>query len=238
VSLRLQILDLIGDLQKKHGMAVLLITHDLNLVRKFADRIAVMENGHLVEQGAVSAVFAQPQHAYTQRLLASKPVRDVLPAHSDAPVMMAADDLRVTYPVPLGGFKGWFKKGEFVAVKNTTLTLKQGQTLGIIGESGSGKSTLAMALLGLLAKGAAQGKLFFKKNQPSALINTAPSAMESIASIAFDPSLRQQLQVVFQDPFSSLSPRMTVQEIVGEGLLARGGPGRGAVSQSLAALSA
>jgi microcin C transport system ATP-binding protein len=218
VTLRMQILELIGDLQKKHGMAVLLITHDLNLVRKFADRIAVMENGHLVEQGDVQTVFAAPQHAYTQRLLASKPVRDVLPAAMDAPLMLAFNELRVTYPVPLGGFKGWFKKGEFVAVKNAALSLKQGQTLGIIGESGSGKSTLAMALLGLLPKTAVHGKAFFKQNQPLALINNAPSATESIANIVFDKALRKQLQVVFQDPFSSLSPRMTVEEIVGEGV--------------------
>jgi microcin C transport system ATP-binding protein len=218
VTLRMQILDLIGDLQKKHGMAVLLITHDLNLVRKFADRIAVMENGHLVEQGAVSDVFAAPQHAYTQRLLASKPVRDVLPAQSDAAAMMAANELRVIYPVPLGGFKGWFKKGEFVAVKNAALMLRQGQTLGIIGESGSGKSTLAMALLGLLPVKSVIGKAFYERNQRLAGIEPAAGATESIAKTVFDSELRKLLQVVFQDPYSSLSPRMTVEEIVGEGL--------------------
>jgi microcin C transport system ATP-binding protein len=218
VTLRMQILDLIGDLQRKHGMAVLLITHDLNLVRKFADRIAVMENGHLVEQGLVSDVFAAPQHAYTQRLLAAKPVRDVLPASSDAAAMMAANDLRVIYPVPLGGFKGWFKKGEFVAVKNAALMLRQGQTLGIIGESGSGKSTLAMALLGLLPAKTVLGKAFYERNQPIAGIEPARGATELIANAVFDSELRKLLQVVFQDPYSSLSPRMTVEEIVGEGL--------------------
>jgi microcin C transport system ATP-binding protein len=218
VTLRMQILDLIGDLQAKHGMAVLLITHDLNLVRKFANRIAVMENGHLVEQGKISEVFAAPQHAYTQRLLAAKPVRDVLPANSDAPVMMAANDLRVIYPVPLGGVKGWFKKAEFVAVKNAALMLGQGQTLGIIGESGSGKSTLAMALLGLLPAKTVHGKVFYERNQPLPAANTAQIATESIAATVFDSELRKLLQVVFQDPFSSLSPRMTVEEIVGEGL--------------------
>jgi microcin C transport system ATP-binding protein len=218
VTLRMQILDLIGDLQRKHGMAVLLITHDLNLVRKFADRIAVMENGHLVEQGAVRDVFAAPQHTYTQRLLAAKPVRDVLPASSDAAAMMAANELRVIYPVPLGGFKGWFKKAEFVAVKNAALMLRQGQTLGIIGESGSGKSTLAMALLGLLPAKTVLGKAFYERNQPLAGIDTARGATELIANTVFDSELRKLLQVVFQDPFSSLSPRMTVEEIVGEGL--------------------
>jgi microcin C transport system ATP-binding protein len=218
VTLRLQILDLIGELQKKHGMAVLLITHDLNMVRQFADRIAVMENGHLVEQGAVKEVFAAPQHAYTKRLLASKPVRDVLPADPSAPRMLAASNLRVTYPVPLGGIKGWFKQGEFVAVQGAPMNLAAGQTLGIIGESGSGKSTLALALLGLLPAKSVRGEVFYERNLASAHIGRAQIAMESIASVSFDAPLRKVLQVVFQDPFSSLSPRMTVEEIVGEGL--------------------
>ena len=218
VTLRLQILNLIGELQKTRNMAVLLITHDLNMVRKFADRIAVMERGHLVEQGAVSAVFAAPQHAYTQRLLASKPVRDVLPAQGDSPAMIQAEKLRITYPKPLGGIQGWFKKGEYVAVHQASLNLRQGQTLGIIGESGSGKSTLAMALLGLLPAVGMQGQVFYKRKEHLAGVNTAQSATENIASMKFDKALRQSLQVVFQDPYSSLSPRMTVEEIVGEGL--------------------
>ena len=218
VTLRLQILNLIGELQKTRHMAVLLITHDLNLVRKFADRIAVMERGHLVEQGAVSEVLAHPQHAYTQRLLASKPVRDVLPAAHDAAPMIVGEQLRITYPKLLGGFKGWFKKGEFVAVQEASLTLRQGQTLGIIGESGSGKSTIALALLGLLPASSVQGQVFYERNRPSPGIKYAQSAIENIASMRFDTALRQSLQVVFQDPFSSLSPRMTVEEIVGEGL--------------------
>ncbi len=218
VTLRMQILNLIGKLQKTRNMAVLLITHDLNLVRKFADRIAVMERGHLVEQGSVSDVLSSPQHAYTQRLLASKPMRDVLPASADAEPMIQADKLRITYPKPLGGFKGWFKKGEFVAVHEASLNLKRGQTLGIIGESGSGKSTLAMALLGLLPAASMQGKVFYERKRPVAGIKPAQAATENIASMKFDTALRQSLQVVFQDPYSSLSPRMTVEEIVGEGL--------------------
>jgi microcin C transport system ATP-binding protein len=221
VALRMQILDLIGDLQKKHGMAVLLITHDLNLVRKFADRIAVMENGHLVEQGAVRDVFAAPQHAYTQRLLAAKPMRDVLPAQADAPLVLATRALRVSYPMPLGGFKGWFKKGEFIAVKGADLALRQSQTLGIIGESGSGKSTLAMALLGLLAPRSNSGDVgyeFYEEKSALPPASIHKFAMNNIANMQFDSTLRQRVQVVFQDPFSSLSPRMTVQEIVGEGV--------------------
>jgi microcin C transport system ATP-binding protein len=218
VTLRQQILQLIGDLQKTRNMAVLLITHDLNLVRKFADRIAVMESGHLVEQGLVGEVLSAPQHAYTQRLLASKPVREVQPVASDATTLLATEALRVTYPIPLGGFKGWFKKDQFVAVQGASLELKAGQTLGIIGESGSGKSTLAAALLGLLPRPSVAGGLYFKQNEALAGIEYAQSAIESIANIKFDTTLRKRLQVVFQDPYSSLSPRMTVEEIVGEGV--------------------
>ena len=210
VSLRLQILELLADLQKKNGMAVLLITHDLNLVRKFADRIIVMENGHIVEQGAVEGVFANPQHAYTRKLMDSKPVRDVVEftsATMDSRLRgndsMRATNLRVSYPTPIPGFKGWFKKGEFVAVKGASFDIPPGQTLGVIGESGSGKSTLALAALGLLPF---SGDL---------QVSTQSWGTSKTA----DKALRKQVQVVFQDPFSSLSPRMTVGELVGEGLL-------------------
>jgi microcin C transport system ATP-binding protein len=211
VSLRLQILELLADLQKQNGMAVLLITHDLNLVRKFADRIIVMENGHIVEQGAVEGVFANPQHAYTRKLLDSKPVRDVVEvSHTVRPELvegvsssMQAKNLRVSYPTPVPGFKGWFKKGGFVAVKGASFDIPAGQTLGVIGESGSGKSTLALAALGLLPL---SGDLKVS-GQSWGVSKTA------------DKALRKQVQVVFQDPFSSLSPRMTVGELVGEGLL-------------------
>ena len=206
VSLRLQILELLADLQKQNGMAVLLITHDLNLVRKFADRIIVMENGHIVEQGAVDDVFANPQHAYTRKLIDSKPVRDVVEATvktSSEALPMQASSLRVGYPTPIPGIKGWFKKGEFVAVKGASFEIPLGQTLGVIGESGSGKSTLALAALGLLPfSGDLQvvGQLWGQGK-------------------AQDKAIRRHVQVVFQDPFSSLSPRMTVGELVGEGLL-------------------
>jgi microcin C transport system ATP-binding protein len=205
VSLRLQILELLADLQKQNGMAVLLITHDLNLVRKFADRIIVMENGHIVEQGAVEAVFANPQHAYTRKLIDSKPVRDVVENTvqiSSTKTAMHANNLRVTYPSPIPGFKGWFKKGEFIAVKGANFDLLPGQTLGVIGESGSGKSTLALAALGLLPF---SGEL-------------QVSSQRWGQGKTHDKALRSQVQVVFQDPFSSLSPRMTVGELVGEGL--------------------
>ncbi len=205
VSLRLQILELLVDLQKQNGMAVLLITHDLNLVRKFADRIIVMENGQIVEQGAVEAVFANPQHAYTRKLMDSKPVRDVVEVGeiSSKNSAMQATNLRVSYPTPIPGFKGWFKKGEFVAVKGASFDIPPGQTLGVIGESGSGKSTLALAALGLLP---------FSGDLQVSSQNWGQSKTH-------DKALRKHVQVVFQDPFSSLSPRMTVGELVGEGLL-------------------
>ena len=205
VSLRLQILELLADLQKQNGMAVLLITHDLNLVRKFADRIIVMENGQIVEQGAVEAVFANPQHAYTRKLMDSKPVRDVVEVGeiSSKNSAMQATNLRASYPTPIPGFKGWFKKGEFVAVKGASFDIPPGQTLGVIGESGSGKSTLALAALGLLP---------FSGDLQVSSQNWGQSKTH-------DKALRKHVQVVFQDPFSSLSPRMTVGELVGEGLL-------------------
>ncbi|MDO9146701.1 MAG: dipeptide ABC transporter ATP-binding protein [Hydrogenophaga sp.] len=207
VSLRGQILDLLADLQRQHGMAVLLITHDLNLVRRFADRVAVMERGLLVEQGAVAAVFAAPQHPYTQMLLASRPERDVVEAAtaSAAPPVLQARQMRVSYAVPLPGLKGWFKKGAYVAVQGADLDLAPGQTLGVMGESGSGKSTLALAALGLLPH---QGSLQVTGTDWTEAQRNGQSR-----------ALRQRIQVVFQDPFSSLSPRMTIEQIVGEGLL-------------------
>jgi microcin C transport system ATP-binding protein len=204
VTLRGQILDLLAGFQKKNGMAVLLITHDLNLVQRFADRVVVMENGHIVEQGNVVDVFANPMHPYTRRLIDSRPVRDVLGAATvvnQTPVMRA-QALRVSYPMPLKGMKGWFKHGEFVAVRGADFAIWNGQTLGVVGESGSGKSTLALASLGLLP---------FKGD----LQATGKAWGLSAAS---NKSMRRAVQVVFQDPFSSLSPRLTVEEIVGEGL--------------------
>jgi microcin C transport system ATP-binding protein len=204
VTVRQQILDLLDDLQRRHGMAVLLITHDLNLVRRFADRVAVMENGHLVEHGPVATVFEAPQHPYTRRLIDSRPTRDVAPVAVDPAALpvLSATGLRVIYPVPRPGIRGWFSKGEFVAVEGADFRIAPGQTLGVVGESGSGKSTLALAALGLLKH---QGQLEVGGRQWA-------------AGGASDRGLRRLMQVVFQDPFSSLSPRMTVEEIVGEGL--------------------
>ena len=259
VTLRGQILDLLDTLRQKNGMAVLMITHDLNLVRRFADRVLVMENGSIVEQGRVADVFANPQHTYTRNFIDSRPERDVHPpsgfAAPPSPAgggrhqqpgeassavslegaeptsyavptpMLQAQDLRVVYPVPLAGFKGWFRKGEFVAVQGASFTLPQGQTLGVVGESGSGKSTLALAALGLLPHGG-QLQVNGQGWSGNALQNSAPNK-----------ALRQVVQVVFQDPFSSLSPRLTVEEIVGEGLLVHA-PGLSAAERQQRVLAA
>ena len=210
VTLRGQILGLLAELQKRNGMAVLLITHDLNLVRRFADRVAVMENGFIVEHGPVDDVFARPRHAYTRKLIDSRPHRNVAEGWSGAtaaskPALptMQATDLRVVYRVGIPGFRGWFKSAEFVALKSASFSITPGKTLGVVGESGSGKSTLALASLGLLPS---SGELLIAGNAWSHRAKD-------------NKALRRTVQVVFQDPFSSLSPRMTVGEIVEEGLL-------------------
>ncbi len=210
-SLRGQILTLLGDLQQRMGMAVLMITHDLHLVRQFADRVVVMEQGHLVEQGDVSTVFAAPQHDYTRKLLGSRPQRRLAESSGEPaagptsaePALLQASALTVAYPTPLPGVQGWFKRGRFEAVRAVDFQLQPGRTLGVVGESGSGKSTLALAALGLLNH---EGSLEVMGQSWS-----ARAAQDQ-------RGLRRQVQVVFQDPFSSLSPRMTVEQIVGEGL--------------------
>jgi microcin C transport system ATP-binding protein len=202
VSVRSQILDLLDDLQRRYGMSVLLITHDLKAVEHFADRVMVMEKGRIVEEGATSIVLSYPQHPYTQRLIDSLPPREVLDANPSSPVVMAAKDLRLAYAVSRPGWRGWFKRGEFVAVNGASFSLRQGQTVGVIGESGSGKTSLALGALGLLP---IRGQL---------QIDGRPWSGDA----AIDLSLRKMIQVVFQDPFSSLSPRMNVQELVSEGL--------------------
>jgi len=202
VSLRGQILDLLDSLQQRYGMAVLLITHDLQAVRRFADRVLVMQKGILVESGPVGEVLNQPQHAYTQHLIHSRVPRNLLPANDKAAILMQGKGLRVTYPVPRSGWRGWLGRGAFVAVQGLDFALRAGQTLGVMGESGSGKSSLALAALGLLPS---SGELTIEGQSWSRRATQ-------------DLPLRRKVQVVFQDPFSSLSPRMNVQELVSEGL--------------------
>jgi len=200
VTIQAQILELLDALQREMGMALLFITHDLNLVRRFTDRVGVMERGKLVETGATTQVFANPQHAYTKRLLAARPQRRVQPLADDAPVLVSGREVKVSFAIPMG----WFKKRHFEAVRKATLELRRGETLGIVGESGSGKTTLGMALLALqpIAEGTVEmGGVRIDNAERTAL-----------------RAMRRRMQVVLQDPFASLSPRMTVGQIVGEGL--------------------
>ncbi|MBV9892194.1 MAG: ABC transporter ATP-binding protein [Rhizobacter sp.] len=200
VTIQAQILALLDALQAEMGMALLFITHDLNLVRRFTHRVGVMEHGKLVESGATAAVFDAPQHRYTRALLASRPVRDLAPVAEDAPVLVEARAVRVSFDVA----SGWFRHRRFDAVSRATLRLRRGETLGIVGESGSGKTTLGLALLALQPLASGEVELDGER------IDNAPRAQLR--------ALRRRIQVVFQDPFGSLSPRMTVGRIVGEGL--------------------
>ena len=200
VTIQAQILALLDELQTEMGMALLFITHDLNLVRRFTHHVGVMERGRLVEVGATATVFGAPQHSYTKKLLASRPQRVVQPVPADAPLLVRGENVGVSFSFS----EGWFGKRQFQAVKGATLSLKRGETLGIVGESGSGKTTLGMALLAL---------------QPisSGAIHLDGERIDN-ADRAHLRGMRRRMQVVFQDPFASLSPRMTIGQIVGEGL--------------------
>lgn len=207
VTVQATILALLKKLQQERGMAVLLITHDLTLVRHVADNVLVMKDGHLVEQGPATQLFAAPQHAYTQALLAAIPDAHPAPAPQASPLVLQAEKVTVRFPQQKswwGGVKSWF-----TAVDNIALQLQQQHALGIVGESGSGKTTLALALLRLLP---AQGTVVFQGQ-----------ALHTLQEPALRP-LRKQLQFVFQDPFSSLNPRLTVGQILAEGPRAHNQP--------------
>ena len=211
VSLRLQILDLLKELQEESkdqgGMGILLITHDLNLVKHFAQRVAVLNQGNLMESGATKQVFTQPSDPYTKALVNSGPVRDLAPVMPLAPVLLKTDDLSVAYPSSESS--SWFKKAPpHKVLKKVNFSLKQGQTIGVIGESGSGKTTLGMAVLGLLGDSAAE---------VSGDVDILGNDWQKLKPIE-RRALRASLQVIFQDPFGSLSPRMNVMQIVSEGL--------------------
>ena len=202
VTIQAQILDLLADLRRRLGMAIVFITHDLGIVRRFADRLYVMRAGEIVERGSVAAVVAAPQHPYTQMLLAAEPEGRKAPPPDGAPVILEARDLAVTFATRGGLFRG--ASHTVRAVDGVSLTLRQGQTIGIVGESGSGKSTLGRLLLRLLD---GEGSIRFEHRD---LIALSRKELRP---------LRRELQVVFQDPYGSLSPRLTVGEIVTEGLL-------------------
>ncbi|MEJ0011231.1 MAG: ABC transporter ATP-binding protein [Bauldia sp.] len=202
VTIQAQILDLLADLRKRLGMAIVFITHDLGIVRRFADRINVMRLGEIVENGATADVIASPQHPYTQMLLASEPAGAKPPPPDGAPILLDARNLAVTFTIGGGLLAG--APHVIRAVDNVSLRLKQAQTIGVVGESGSGKSTLGRLLLRLID---GKGAVRFEGRDLMALDRRHLR------------SLRRELQIVFQDPYGSLSPRLTVGEIVTEGLL-------------------
>ena len=205
VTIQAQILKLLKDLQARFGMAILFITHDLGIVRKMADRVCVMRAGEIVEAGMIADIFGNPQHSYTRQLLAAEPKGEPPPEMADAPEVMASDGLKVWFPLKRGAF------GRVVdhvkAVDGVSASVREGQTLGVVGESGSGKTTLGLALLRLLSS---EGAIRFGGQRIDGLQNKALRP------------LRKSMQIVFQDPFGSLSPRLSVGEIVEEGLLVHG----------------
>ena len=201
VTIQAQILALLKDLQSKLGMALLLITHDLNIVRHMADRVCVMKNGEIVEQGSAGAIFNAPQHNYTRMLLASEPKGEAQLVPVDSKLVLKAKDIKVHFPIRKGILR---RTVDYVrAVDGISLEIRQGETIGIVGESGSGKTTLGLALLRLIES---KGEIVFQGNTISAL---SRSAMRP---------LRKDIQIVFQDPYGSLSPRMTIGDIIAEGL--------------------
>ncbi|MGB6197388.1 MAG: ABC transporter ATP-binding protein, partial [Methyloceanibacter sp.] len=202
VTIQAQILDLLLKLKSEFHMAMLLITHDLGIVRKMADRVCVMTNGEIVERGTTHDIFASPQHPYTKHLLASEPKGTPPAANAKAPVILEAKDLKVWFPIK----RGFMRRvvGHIKAVDGIDLAVKEGQTLGVGGESGSGKTTLGLALLRLVSS---EGPIVYLGNR-----------IDGYDSKRMRP-LRRDMQIVFQDPYGSLSPRLSVGQIIEEGLL-------------------
>ena len=202
VTIQAQILALLKELQVKRNMSMLLITHDLGIVRKVADRVCVMTQGQIVEQGVTEDIFENPQHSYTQHLLAAEPKGKPATAHSDAPIVMEADNLKVWFPIKRGVLRRVV--GHVKAVDGITVKVREGQTVGVVGESGSGKTTLA---LGLLRLEKSDGPIVFVGRD-----------IQGWSWKELRP-LRREMQIVFQDPYGSLSPRMSIGQIIEEGLL-------------------
>ncbi len=202
VTVQAQILKLLKELQGKLGMAMLFITHDLGIVRKIADDVCVMQKGAIVEAGSVADVFDNPQHAYTRALLAAEPKGMPAPSNPDAPPIVTGDDIKVWFPIKRGFLRRTI--GHVKAVDGISLVVREGQTVGVVGESGSGKTTLGLALLRLI-----------RSEGPIAYLG---QRIDGLDSKAMRP-LRRDMQIVFQDPYGSLSPRMSVADIVEEGLL-------------------
>ena len=202
VTVQAQILKLLKDLQSEFGMALLLITHDLGIVRHMADNVVVMQKGNVVEHRPVKELFANPQHDYTKMLLAAEPKGNPPPVDASAETLVTTDNLKVWFPIKRGFFRNTI--GHIKAVDGLTCEVKAGQTLGIVGESGSGKTTLGLAILRLISS---QGPITYRGKRIDGLNNKAMRP------------LHRDMQVVFQDPFGSLSPRLSVLQIVEEGLM-------------------
>ena len=201
VTVQAQILRLLKELQGRLGMAMLFITHDLGIVRKVADHVCVMTQGKIVEQGPVEQVYTKPQHAYTRQLLAAEPKKEPAPLNPQGPVVVRTDNLKVWFPIKRGLLR--HVVGHIKAVDGVSVELRKGETLGVVGESGSGKTTLGLAILRLISS---VGPVVFMGNQ-----------LQGLRFKAMRP-FRRDMQVVFQDPYGSLSPRMSVSDIVEEGL--------------------
>ena len=205
VTIQAQILTLLKDLQKRFGMAVLFITHDLGVVRKVSDRLCVMQKGEIVEAGPTRQIFTAPQHPYTKRLLEAEPKGEKTPAAAGAPVVVEAANVKVWFPIKKGVLRRTV--GHVRAVDGISLTIREGQTVGVVGESGSGKTTLGMALIRLQGS---EGQIAFEGRD-----------IQGLSSKTLRP-LRREMQVVFQDPYGSLSPRMSIGQIIEEGLKVHG----------------
>jgi len=201
VTVQAQILKLLKDLQARMGMAMLFITHDLGIVKKIAERVCVMQGGKIVEQGTVSEIFSAPKHAYTRALIAAEPKGEPAKAQPSAPVVVSTDNLKIWFPIRRGFLRRTV--GHIKAVDGVSIEVRRGETLGVVGESGSGKTTLGLALLRLISS---DGPIVFmgKPIQGLRFRDMRP--------------FRREMQVVFQDPYGSLSPRMSIADIVGEGL--------------------
>jgi len=201
VTVQAQILELLADLKRKRGLSMLFITHDLGIVRRIADRVCVMTKGKIVETGPTAEIFANPQHEYTRHLLAAEPKGKPPAANLEAETVMTGRDIRVWFPIK----KGFLRKvvDHVKAVDGIDVTVRAGQTLGVVGESGSGKTTLGLALSRMISS---QGEITFRGQR-----------IDQRSFREMRP-LRREMQIVFQDPFGSLSPRMSVSEIIEEGL--------------------
>ncbi|WP_114965420.1 ABC transporter ATP-binding protein [Alkalilacustris brevis] len=205
VTIQAQILELLADLKRAEGMSLLFITHDLGIVRRIADRVCVMQGGEIVEQGSTAEIFANPQHPYTRTLLAAEPRGTPDPVPQGAREILRTEGLRVWFPI----HRGFLRRtvGHVKAVNDATISLREGETVGIVGESGSGKTTLALAMMRLISS---QGPVVFQGRD-----------IQGLKSRQLSP-IRRDMQIVFQDPFGSLSPRMTAEQIISEGLWVHG----------------